>query len=136
MRRKDFNNIVFTGMAGILALVFILTALMPYGILKQLANSLMSDGNFDSLKEQNAPIFKILLGITGLLFLSTAKIAALNFEAGICTCDILTICAFLILVNISAIGSIIIIFPLLLPRCFSYAWNFTKGRFFSKTYST
>lgn len=72
MRRKDFNNIVFTGMAGILALVFILTALMPYGILKQLANSLMSDGNFDSLKEQNAPIFKILLGITGLLFLSAA----------------------------------------------------------------
>ena len=56
----------------------ILLALLPYGILKPFADSLMRDGNFNSLKPWNAAVFKVLLGSGGLIFLAMAVLTGLQ----------------------------------------------------------
>jgi hypothetical protein len=65
MQRKRIIWNILTGVLVILALALLLAALLPFGRLKSLADGLMPDGNFSSLKESNALIFKILLGVGG-----------------------------------------------------------------------
>jgi hypothetical protein len=56
----------------LLAAVFLFLDFLPYEKLKTLADSLMADGNFKSLTENNVIVFKILLGATGLVLLTLA----------------------------------------------------------------
>jgi hypothetical protein len=64
MRRR--NIIVY--LLALVALIFIATAFLPYTPLESLADSIMSDGNFKSLNESNAIVFRIILGVIGLVF--------------------------------------------------------------------
>jgi hypothetical protein len=54
----------------------IVLAFLPYTQLKALADSLVSDGNFKSLNLTNAVIFKIILGVLGVIFVFLAVIIA------------------------------------------------------------
>jgi len=58
--------------------VLILLTFLPYGILKPLTDSLMPDGNFNSLKPWNAIVFKMLFGLGGLLFFGLAILTGLH----------------------------------------------------------
>ncbi len=72
MNFKKTVLIILTGLIGLTALALLLTVFLPYGRLKSLADGLMPDGNFNSLKENNIIIFKIMLGVTGLVLLALA----------------------------------------------------------------
>lgn len=56
----------------------IILALLPYGILKPFADSLMRDGNFNSLKPWNAAVFKVLFGLGGFIFFAVAVLTGLR----------------------------------------------------------
>jgi len=72
MNYKKILLVTLTGVVGLTALALLLTVFFPYERLKSLADGLMPDGNFTSLKENNAFIFKILLGVSGLVLLALA----------------------------------------------------------------
>ncbi|MFZ0533729.1 MAG: glycosyltransferase family 39 protein [Anaerolineales bacterium] len=65
MRCRYFITYLF----ALVALISIATVFIPYTPLKSLADSIMSDGNFKSLNESNAIIFRIILGVVGLFFI-------------------------------------------------------------------
>ncbi len=67
MSRVKILLIVLATLAVLVAFTCFAAAVLPYGTLKPLADSLMSDGNFKSLKEGNALIFRCLLGAGGVL---------------------------------------------------------------------
>lgn len=50
-----------------LAILLLAAAFLPFAKLKPLADSLMSDGDFKSLSEDNAFVYRILLGSSGML---------------------------------------------------------------------
>ena len=70
MNYKKIYMVVLTGLIGLTALALLLTVFLPYGKLKSLADGFMPDGDFKSLKENNVIVFKILLGVTGLVLLT------------------------------------------------------------------
>lgn len=72
MQRKKIFWIILAGVVTLVALALVLAAFLPYGRLKTLADALMPDGNLKSLKESNVLVFKILLGVTGLVLLALA----------------------------------------------------------------
>ncbi|MBE3068328.1 MAG: hypothetical protein IMZ73_13035, partial [Chloroflexi bacterium] len=72
MQRKKIFWIILAGVVTLVALALVLAAFLQYGRLKTLADALMPDGNLKSLKESNVLVFKILLGVTGLVLLALA----------------------------------------------------------------
>jgi hypothetical protein len=72
MQRKRIIWNFLVGVLVLFALALLLTALLPFGRLKSLADGLMPDGDLGSLKESNAFIFRILLEATGLILISLA----------------------------------------------------------------
>jgi 4-amino-4-deoxy-L-arabinose transferase-like glycosyltransferase len=72
MQSKRIIWNILTGILVILALALLLAASLPFGRLKSLADGLMPDGNFSSLTESNALIFKILLGVGGIVISALA----------------------------------------------------------------
>jgi hypothetical protein len=67
MQSKKTILLIAAGLVLLAGLGLVVAACLPYGTLKALADSLMRDGNFKSLKESNAIVFKILLGAGGLV---------------------------------------------------------------------
>ncbi len=53
-------------------LALVIAALLPYGTFKHLADSLKPNGNFKTLKESNALIFRLLLGAASLALFAAA----------------------------------------------------------------
>ena len=72
MQRKKIFWVILAGLLAFVALALVLAAFLPYGRLKSLADGLMPDGNYTSLKENNVLVFKILLAVTGLVLLALA----------------------------------------------------------------
>jgi hypothetical protein len=54
--------------AALVGLVFFIGAFQSFESLKVISNKLVADGDFDSLKKDNAMVFKYLLGSAGLVF--------------------------------------------------------------------
>jgi len=67
MQKRNIQFIIAVLLA-LIGLLIITIALLPYTPLKSLADSLMGDGNFKSLNERNALIFRILFGMIGMFF--------------------------------------------------------------------
>jgi len=77
MQRKIL--VIFLGsLVALAGLVCVGVALLPYGTLKGLADSLMRDGNFKSLNEANAYVFRVLLGLVGLALDGLASVIGLG----------------------------------------------------------
>jgi hypothetical protein len=74
MRKPKLLPLLFAILIGLIALALVVAAFQPYGTLKVLADSLKSNGNFKSLKESNALVFKLLLGLAGLVLLGAAAL--------------------------------------------------------------
>lgn len=72
MHNKKLLPILFAILVGLVALALLVAALQPYGTLKALANTLKGNGNFKSLQESNALVFKLLLGLAGLALMGAA----------------------------------------------------------------
>jgi 4-amino-4-deoxy-L-arabinose transferase-like glycosyltransferase len=72
MQRKRIFWIILASLVALVALALIMAAFLPFGKLKSLADALMPDGNFKSLKESNVLVFKILMEVTGLVLLALA----------------------------------------------------------------
>jgi hypothetical protein len=72
MQRKRIIWIILASLVALVALALILAAFLPFGELKSLADALKPNGNFKSLKESNVLVFKILMGVTGLVLLALA----------------------------------------------------------------
>ena len=72
MHRKRILWIILASLVALVALALILAAFLPFGELKSLADALKPNGNFKSLKESNVLVFKILMGVTGLVLLALA----------------------------------------------------------------
>ena len=70
--RRNWIYWVFSALPASLGIFGIILALLPFGILKSFTDSLMPDGNFNSLKSWNAEVFKVLFGLGGLFFLGLA----------------------------------------------------------------
>ncbi|HEY5158755.1 MAG TPA: glycosyltransferase family 39 protein [Anaerolineales bacterium] len=71
MKNKT-QRILCTLLVALPAMASLVIAFLPYGSLKHLADSLMRDGNFKTLKENNAYIFRILMGIAGAILIWAA----------------------------------------------------------------
>jgi len=78
MPRRNWNSWLFASLPASLGIFGIILALLPYGILKPFTDSLMPDGNFNSLKPWNAEVFKVLFGLGGLVFLGLAVLTGLR----------------------------------------------------------
>jgi hypothetical protein len=77
MRYKRLLWNILAGILVLIALALFMAAILPFGRIKSLADGLMTDGNFGSLKENNVLIFRILLGSAGSIFITIA--VALGF---------------------------------------------------------
>jgi len=78
MSRRKWISWLFAALPASLGIFGIILALLPYGILKPFTDSLMPDGNFNSLKPWNAEVFKVLFGLGGLFFLGLAVLTGLR----------------------------------------------------------
>jgi hypothetical protein len=78
MPRRNWTTWLLAAFPLCLGIFGIILALLPYGILKPFIDSLMPDGNFNSLKPWNAEVFKTLFGLGGLVFLSLAVLTGLR----------------------------------------------------------
>ena len=78
MPRRNWISWLFAALPASLGIFGIILALLPYGILKPFLDSLMPDGNFNSLKSWNAEVFKLLFGLGGLVFLGLAVLTGLR----------------------------------------------------------
>jgi hypothetical protein len=78
MPRRNWKFWLFAALPASLGIFWIILALLPYGILKPFTDSLMPDGNFNSLKPWNAEVFKVLFGLGGLVFLGLAVLTGLR----------------------------------------------------------
>lgn len=72
MRKQNPLPILLAILISLAGLALLVAAFQPYGTLKALADSLKSNGNFKSLKESNALVFKLLLGLAGMVLLGAA----------------------------------------------------------------
>jgi len=75
---RNWISWLFAALPASLGIFGIILALLPYGILKPFIDSLMPDGNFNSLKPWNAEVFKVLFGLGGLFFLGLALLTGLR----------------------------------------------------------
>jgi hypothetical protein len=75
---RNWISWLFAALPTSLGIFGIILALLPYGILKPFTDSLMPDGNFNSLKPWNAEVFKVLFGLGGLFFLGLAVLTGLR----------------------------------------------------------
>jgi hypothetical protein len=78
MPRRNWISWLFAALPAILGIIGVILALLPYGILKPFLDSIMPDGNFNSLKPWNADVFKLLFGLGGLVFLCLAVLTGLR----------------------------------------------------------
>ncbi|TSA46842.1 MAG: hypothetical protein D4R46_02115 [Chloroflexi bacterium] len=78
MPRRNWISWLFAALPASVGIFGIILALLPYGILKPFTDSLMPDGNFNSLKSWNAEVFKVLFGLGGLVFLGLALLTGLR----------------------------------------------------------
>ncbi len=76
--RRNWYIWLFAALPASLGIIGIILALLPYGTLKLFTDSLMPDGNFNSLKPWNADVFKILFGLGGIVFLGLAVLTGLR----------------------------------------------------------
>jgi hypothetical protein len=76
--RRNWISWSFAVLPASLGIFGVILALLPYGILKPFTDSLMPDGNFNSLKPWNAEVFKVLFGLGGLVFLGLAVLTGLR----------------------------------------------------------
>ncbi len=72
MSRKKLLLLVLAILVAVAGLALMIPAFLPYGNLKHLADLLRGDGNFQSLKESNALVFRLLLGSAALLLFAVA----------------------------------------------------------------
>ncbi len=72
MSRKKLILLVLAILVAVAGLALMIPAFLPYGNLKQLADSIRGDGNFQSLKESNALVFRLLLGSVALVLFAAA----------------------------------------------------------------
>ena len=75
---RNWISWLFSALLASLGIFWIILALLPYGILKPFTDSLMPDGNFNSLKSWNAEVFKVLFGLGGLFLLGLAVLTSLR----------------------------------------------------------
>jgi uncharacterized membrane protein len=66
MRTRKIITLTVAILIIVVAIIIIAIAFLPYPTLKSLADSVMPDGNFKALNENNVIVFKILLGWIGL----------------------------------------------------------------------
>ncbi|MDP2975574.1 MAG: hypothetical protein Q8N45_05105, partial [Anaerolineales bacterium] len=78
MPRRNWLSWFLAALSAAFGLFLIVVALLPYGSMKALADSLMPDGNFTSLKAGNAGVFRGLLGAGGVAFLGLAALTVLR----------------------------------------------------------
>ncbi len=78
MPRRNWLSWFLAALSAACGLFLIVVALLPYGSMKALADSLMPDGNFTSLKAGNAGVFRGLLGAGGVAFLGLAALTVLR----------------------------------------------------------
>ena len=78
MPRRNWISWLFAVFPAALGIFGIILSLLPYETLKPFTDSLMPDGNFNSLKPWNAEVFKVLFGLGGLFFLSLALLTGLG----------------------------------------------------------
>ncbi len=78
MPRRNWIFCLVAVLPAVLGILGIILVLLPYGILKPFADSLMADGSFNSLKPWNAEVFKVLFGLGGLFFLGMALLTGLR----------------------------------------------------------
>jgi hypothetical protein len=74
MTRRNIPIIVISILLTLVGLIFLTVGFLPYTPLKSLAGSLVSDGNFKSLNESNAIVFRIILVTVGLFFICASII--------------------------------------------------------------
>ncbi|HEX7568098.1 MAG TPA: glycosyltransferase family 39 protein [Anaerolineaceae bacterium] len=67
-----FLLLILAILVALVGLALVIPAFLPYGTLKYLADLLREDGNFQSLKESNALVFRLLLGSTALVLFAAA----------------------------------------------------------------
>jgi hypothetical protein len=78
MPPRRWKSWLFAALPASLGIFCIVLALLPYGTLKLFIDSLLADGNFNSLKPWNAGVFKVLFGMGGLFFLALAGLTGLQ----------------------------------------------------------
>lgn len=78
MSRHNWLSWLLTALSAAFGLSLIVVALLPYGSMKVLADALMPDGNFNSLKAWNAGVFRGLLAAGGVAFLVLAALTVLR----------------------------------------------------------
>jgi len=69
MTRRNIPIIVISILLTLVGLIFLTVGFLPYTPLKSLSGSFMSDGNFKSLNESNAIVYRIILCVVGVLFI-------------------------------------------------------------------
>ncbi len=78
MPRRNWLSWLPAALSAAFGLSLIAVALLPYGSMKALADALMPDGNFTSLKAGNAGVFRGLLAAGGVAFLGLAALTVLR----------------------------------------------------------
>jgi hypothetical protein len=78
MPRRNWIAWLVAALPAALGILGIILAFLPYGVLKPFTDSLMPDGNFNSLKPWNAEVVKMLFGLGGLVFLGVAVVTGLR----------------------------------------------------------
>jgi len=72
LSRTKLILLILAILVALAGLALVIPAFLPYGILKHLADTLRGDGNFQSLKESNALVFRLLLGSIALVLFAAA----------------------------------------------------------------
>ena len=78
MTRRNWLTWLFTIIIALFGVLLLVLIFLPYGTLKTLADSLLPDHNFNSLKPWNVDVFKVLFGTSGLVFLGLAVLTSLR----------------------------------------------------------
>jgi hypothetical protein len=78
MSRRNWVSWLLAVLPIALGLFWVVLALLPYGTLRAFTDSLMPDHKFNSLKSWNAGVFKVLFGVSGLVFLGLAALTGLR----------------------------------------------------------
>jgi hypothetical protein len=78
MPPRSWKSWFFAALPAALGISCIILAVLPYGTLKLFFDSHLPDGNFNSLKDWNAGVFKVLFLMAGLFFLVLAGLTGLQ----------------------------------------------------------
>jgi hypothetical protein len=78
MPRRNWVSWLLAILPIALGLFWVVLALLPYATLRVFTDSLMPEHNFNSLKSWNAGVFKVLFGVSGLVFLGLAALTGLR----------------------------------------------------------